>query len=288
MSPDSIAVVTSSEVEQDAAAVSFSALVSPVVLAWQDLVSGWNKRWMWSALALQDIRLLYRGSIIGPFWLTISTLVTVVSMGMIYPMLFHMGAGLYIPYLGLGMIVWQLLSTTINDGCQIFVRDESVIQQVPLPFSVHAYRNVCRNLLVFAHNMVPIPIGIVMYAVPIGWSALQVIPALALLALNGLWISILLGLVSTRFRDIPPIVASFLQVLFFLTPVIWPADALDQLRPLAIWNPFFAAIDVVRAPLLGQPVADTSWIILLVLTIAGWAAAFAMFVRFRTRIAYWI
>lgn len=243
---------------------------------------------MWGALALQDMKLRYRGSMLGPFWLTISTLITVLAMGVIYPLLFHMDASSYVLYLGTGLIVWQLLSGMINEGCETFLREESVIQQVPIPFSVHAYRSVCRNFLVLAHNLVLVPIGLLAFEIPVSWRVLELIPAFLLLAVNGLWISILLGLISTRFRDIPPIVANVLQLLFFITPVIWPVDALNELRAIAIWNPLFAAIDVIRAPLLGVPTAPTSWPLLLGLTVLGSGLAFAMFARFRTRIAYWV
>jgi ABC-type polysaccharide/polyol phosphate export permease len=122
----------------------------------------------------------------------------------------------------------------------------------------------------------------------VGWRILELVPAFLLFAVNGLWISTLLGLASTRFRDIPPIIGSVLQLLFFMTPVIWPADALGELRAIAIWNPLFAAIDVVRAPLLGVPTTPTSWPLLLGVTALGSGLAFAMFARFRTRIAYWV
>jgi len=128
----------------------------------------------------------------------------------------------------------------------------------------------------------------VVFAVPLDWYVLEVIPGFVLLAINGLWISILLGLVSTRFRDVPPIVGSFLQVLFFMTPIIWPAEMLGHWQALATYNPLFAMVDVVRAPLLGVPTAKTSWIILSAMTILGCAITFAVFARFRSRIAYWI
>src|SRR5205823_922968 len=101
---------------------------SRLVLAWRDLTEGWRKRWMWGALALQDIKMRYRGSMLGPFWLTISTLIMVVAMGVIYPHLFHMDAAAYIPYLALGLIAWQLLSSLITEGCETFLREQSVIQ----------------------------------------------------------------------------------------------------------------------------------------------------------------
>ena len=269
-------------------AAQWPPLASRSTLAWRDLADGFGKSWMWGALALQDIRLRYRGSVLGPFWLTISTLVMVIAMGFIYGRLFRVDTGSYLPYLTLGLIVWQAFSGIITEGCETFLREQSVIQQVPIPFSIHAYRNVCRNFIVLAHNLVIVPIGLVIFAIPVGWSTLEAVPGLLLLAINGLWISILLGLVSARFRDVPPIVASFLQVVFFVTPIFWPVEMLGDWQAIATLNPLFAAIDVVRAPLLGTATAPYSWIVLLLMTFLGSGVTFALFARFRTRIAYWI
>jgi len=281
-----MAFAASSEFEHEG--VALPAPPSRVALAWRDLILGWERRWMWSALALQDIKLRYRGSMLGPFWLTISTLVMVTAMGVIYPYLFHMDARVYIPYLAIGLIVWGLLSNLVAEGCETFIREESVIQQVPVPFSVHAFRCVCRNFLVLGHNLAIVPLGLLILGMPVGWDTLQIIPGFLLLAVNGMWISILLGMVSARFRDVPPIVASFMQVLFFLTPVMWPVDAMGEWQSLVALNPFFAAIDVIRGPLTGMPVNENSWLILLATSAVGSIAGFLLFARFRTRIAYWI
>jgi len=133
-----------------------------------------------------------------------------------------------------------------------------------------------------------IPVVLLVFPQPLDWHVLESVVGLALLAVNSFWITILLGMVSTRFRDIPPIVASFLQVMFFITPVFWPLEAAGEWKPILVLNPGFAAIDVIRAPLLGQAVTPSSWIILSVATLLGSAATFAVFARFRTRIAYWI
>ena len=279
--------VAISEVKPDGAA-EWTPLPSRAALAWRDLVDGFERSWMWSALALQDIKLRYRGSVLGPFWLTISTLVMVAAMGFIYGRLFRIDTANYLPYLALGLIVWGTFSGIITEGCETFLREQSVIQQVPIPFSIHAYRNVCRNFIVLAHNLVIVPIGLVLFAIPVNWHSLEIIPGFLLLAINGFWISILLGLISARFRDVPPIVASFLQVLFFVTPIFWPVEMLGDWQAIATLNPLFAAIDVVRAPLLGVAPAENSWLVLSLMTVLGCGVTFAMFARFRTRIAYWI
>jgi ABC-2 type transport system permease protein/lipopolysaccharide transport system permease protein len=279
--------VAFSEAEHDSAA-GWPTPPSRVALAWRDLADGFAKSWMWTALAMQDIKLRYRGSVLGPFWLTISTLVMVVAIGVIYGRLFHIEIATYLPYLCLGLIVWQTISSVITEGCETFLREQSVIQQVPIPFSIHAYRNVCRNFIVLAHNLVVVPIGLVLFAIPIDWHVVEIIPGFLLLAINGLWISILLGLLSARFRDVPPIVASFLQILFFATPIFWPVEMLGNWQAIATLNPLFAAIDVVRAPLLGAATAANSWTVLLIMTVLGCGVTFAVFARFRSRIAYWI
>jgi ABC-type polysaccharide/polyol phosphate export permease len=261
---------------------------SRAVEALLDLAAGFTRAWMWSALAYQDIRLRYRGSLFGPFWITLTNLVLLVAMGTIYAALFRMQTSTYIPFLMTGLLVWQFLSTMANESCSTFITAQDVIQQVPLPFSLQAYRTVYRNLLVLAHNAVIIPFGLVLFRVPVNWHVLEIVPGLLVLCINGLWISLFLGTVSTRFRDVPPIVANAVQVVFFITPIFWPIDAVGDWKPLLMLSPVFAAIDVVRAPLLGQAVSAHSWPILLVCTIVGGTFGLGFFIRFRERIAYWI
>ncbi len=256
--------------------------------ALSDLFAGFTRTWMWSALAYQDIKLRYRGSLFGPFWITFTNLVLLVAMGTIYAALFKMETSTYIPYLMTGLLVWQFLSTMITEGCSTFTAAQDVIQQVPLPFSIQAYRTVYRNLIVLAHNAVIIPFGLILFGVPVNWRVLEIIPALLVLCVNGLWISLLLGTISTRFRDVPPIVANAVQVVFFVTPIFWPIDAVGRWKPLLMLNPAFAAIDVVRGPLLGEATSPLSWPILFICTVVGGTLGLGFFVRFRERIAYWI
>ena len=170
------------------------------------------------ALAFQDIKLRYRGSVLGPFWLTISTVVMVASMGAIYSTLFNISATDLSAVFAIGLIVWGYISAAIIGGCQTFLGAEGIIQTVPLPYSVHAYRAVFRNLIVLAHSLVIIPLVLLIFQIPVGWRILEIVPALILYALNGVWISVFFGMLSARYRDVPPIVANFTQVLFFCNP----------------------------------------------------------------------
>jgi ABC-type polysaccharide/polyol phosphate export permease len=260
-----------------------------IAAAAADLRDGLSRSWLWTALAHQDLRLRYRGSLLGPFWQTVTTAVMVGAMGLIYARLFRTPLDSYLPMLTVGLIVWQFISGMIIEGCSTFYSAQGIIQQVKLPFSLHVYRLVYRNLLVLAHNFVIVPIVLLIFPRPVAWLRLaELLPGMALLVLNGVSVSLLLGMISARFRDVPPIVASVVQVAFFVTPIFWSAEALGTNRWWAELNPLFAAIDVLRSPVLGLPTAPHSWPILIVASGLLGGASFAFFARFRARIAFWV
>jgi ABC-type polysaccharide/polyol phosphate export permease len=259
------------------------------VLALADLVEGLRQYWLWIALGQQDIRLRYRGSLLGPFWQTLTTAVMIAGMGAIYSQLFRIQLENYLPMLALGLIFWMFISALVTEGCNTFISAQTIIQQVKLPYSVHVYRLLYRNLLTLGHNLVIVPI--VLWVYPHSLQPLQLmslVPGLALVFLNGAWMGFLLGMLSARFRDVPPIVASVIQVFFFITPVMWSVAALGENAWWAELNPIFAMIDVLRAPLLGMPASPYSWPILLGITGTGCALTFGFFARFRHRLAFWV
>lgn len=261
---------------------------SDKTIAIADIIGGFSRWWIWSAVAWQDIKLRYRGSVLGPFWITLSTAVMALAMSVIFSRIFHQKMTSYFPYLETGLVVWQFLSSAINEGCTTFVGATGVIQQIPMPFSIQVYRTVLRNLIIFAHNFVVLLIVIWWFDVPIGWTVFEFIPGLFALSINAIWVAVLLGMISARFRDVPPIIGNFVQVLFWVTPIFWSADQLAHRKTLLELNPFFAAVDIVRAPLIGQSPAHYSWLIMLCMTVIGCGGTFWFFARFRARIAYWL
>jgi ABC-2 type transport system permease protein/lipopolysaccharide transport system permease protein len=93
---------------------------------------------------------------------------------------------------------------------------------------------------------------------------------------------------SARFRDIPRIVASLAQIVFLITPIIWTPDALGPRAYLAYVNPFFHLIEIVRAPLLGLLPSAQTVVVTLAITAINLLATALFFIRYRSRIAYWI
>ena len=254
-----------------------------------DFTDGVRLFWLWSALAQLDIKQRYRGSMLGPFWQTLTTALLIGGLGIIYPRLFHMSAQEYLPVLATGLVFWSFITGMILEGCKAFTEVHHIINVVRLPFSVHVYRVVYRSVLTLAHNFVIVPIVLIIFPPPIDAARLiEIVPAFVIVTVNGVWITLLFGMISARYRDIPPVIASLVQLLLFVTPIFW---TYEQLGPEGWWaqlNPFFAAIDVMRAPLVGKAPAEYSWDIMLLLTVVGSAVTFAFFARFRSRLPFWV
>ncbi|WP_256856005.1 ABC transporter permease [Leptospirillum ferriphilum] len=243
---------------------------------------------LWMALGWQDIKQRYRRSALGPFWITLSLGVTVAMMGVLYSKLFHQEIRTYLPYLATGMVVWTMISSFINESATVFIQSEGIIKQIPMPFGIHILRMLWRNVIIFCHNMVVVFVVMLLFKTDPGWKILLFPLAIGLLVLNGYWVAILLGILGTRFRDIVQVVNSVVQILFFLTPVMWMASSIHHQVWILECNPLFHVFNIVRNGLMGGEVPLRSWGVVVLMTLVGWGVAFRMLVRYRARIAYWL
>jgi lipopolysaccharide transport system permease protein len=123
-------------------------------LAVKDIIDGLAKWRIWLTLAYQDVKLRYRRSILGPFWITISMAITTYSMGYLYGHLFHTDLQVYFPFLVSGMLSWGLISSLISDLTEAFSGSEGLIKQIKLPYSLYIHRVVTRNIIIFFQNIV--------------------------------------------------------------------------------------------------------------------------------------
>ncbi|KAA2213967.1 ABC transporter permease [Teichococcus oryzae] len=257
--------------------------------ALRDLHQGFAQFRLARTLAWLDLRNRYRGSVLGPFWLTLSTAVMLFSLGFLYSTLFQMSLSEYLPWLAVSLILWNMLAQMVTEACVSLTSAETIVRQMPLPFTVHALRCVIRNALVTAHNLPLIVIVLMIFGVYPDWSALLILPGLLILAVNALAASLLLGMVCARFRDIAPIVGSVMQIAFFMTPVIWKPHLLSaEYHWLLLLNPLYTLLETIRGPLIEGGGSLAVWLAALGYTIVHCTVGFVFFVRFRGRVAFWV
>lgn len=264
-------------------------------MAFRDLVRGWRQNELWLQLGWQDIKQRYRRSTLGPLWITIATGVMALALGLLYSMLFQISVREFLPHVTVGFIIWGFIAGCIKDGSDIFIENEGLIKQLPSALSVHVYRLVWRQLLFLAHNMVIWVLLVVVFDIPLSWNTLLTIPALALLVINGVWVTMLFGIIATRFRDVAPLLESMVQLLFYVTPIVWTTQTLKeqggevaQRARIAELNPLYHYLEIVRAPLIGKETDLYHWGIVGACTVVGLLLALLVMRQWRFRVPYWV
>ncbi len=268
--------------------ISATKPASRVAIACRDVVDGLRAYPVWSALGWQDIRQRYRRSALGPFWITLTMLVTIAGMGPLYGALLKQDVHEFVPYLALGIITWGLISTLILEGGTAFSSAEGMIRSVRLPFTLYILRGIYRNLIIFLHNVLAyLPVMLYAQIVPkLAW--LLAIPGLLIIVVAALPASIILGIFCTRFRDMQPIVASIVQLAFFLTPILWKPTALGTRAYIAHLNPLYMFMELVRGPIYGNIPDESVYFGAVAVTLVLYVIAIPLFIRFRSRVAFWI
>lgn len=252
-----------------------------------DLKEGLLSFRVFGRFAWQDIKLRYKRSTLGPFWITLSTMIMIYCMGVIYANLLNIDLTTFFPYLASGMVIWQFFLTLTLEGLDCFVEGGPMIKQVSLPFSFYVYRVVYRNLLVLAHQVVGLIPIFFYFNVSVNAPLFLIGTFLFMLIL--VFSTLLLALLGSRYRDVKPIISSFLGVVFFVTPIIWMPGMLSGRKLLLIkYNPIHHMINLVRNPLLGQEIPLSSWVCCLLILMVLVTFSLYLFGKYRRRIAFWV
>lgn len=243
---------------------------------------------VWSALAWQDLRQRYRRSLLGPFWITLTMLVTIGGMGPLYGILFQQDLHDFMPYLALGIITWGLISPLILEGCTTFVQSDRLIRSVKLPMTTYVAKTVYGNLLIFLHNILAFVPIMLYFSITPQWRWLMAVPGVVMIVLAAIPTGFILGIFCARFRDLQPIVGSVVQLAFFLTPIFWKADLLGPRAHYINFNPLYLFVEVVRAPIYGYIPGVKTYIGAGLVIAVLYAVALPLFARYRARIAFWV
>jgi len=261
-----------------------------VTIAISDIIRASQHRSLIGMLGWQDVRQRYRRSVLGPFWLSISMAIMIGIMWVVFGQIYHAPMVEFLPYLASGMIFWNFISLVMTEGCLGFIVAEKIIKELPIPLFVHVSRLLWRNLLILAHNLIIYPIVLLAVGKHLSWIMLLSLPGMLLLLVNLTWAALLLSMLCARYRDLPQIVTSSLQIFFYLTPIMWmPSLITSHIGSYVLnLNPVYHVLAVVRSPLLGQFPTALNWLVALTIACLGWAFTLMLYGRYKRRIIYWL
>ncbi|MHC5197081.1 ABC transporter permease [Pseudomonas frederiksbergensis] len=246
---------------------------------------GWHA---WFLLSLQDVKGRYRRSVIGPFWITLTSIFFVMGLGLVYSRLLNLDLKEYLPFLACGIIVWTFILGFINEGANAIIGSGHIIKQINMPFLTHVMRVVFRSVIIFLHSWVVLVPLLMWYGYLSIYGLLCSIVGICLIVFALTPLVTLLAVICARYRDVLPMISSGMQLLFFVTPVMWHPNQLAGLSMVIKYNIFVYFIDLVREPMLNGYFPLMSAIVVFVFGAALWGLSFSALFLNRKKIPYWL
>ncbi|MGY3445839.1 glycosyltransferase involved in cell wall biosynthesis/ABC-type polysaccharide/polyol phosphate export permease [Bradyrhizobium sp. USDA 4473] len=240
-----------------------------------------------AALAWSDMRHRYVRSLLGPFWMSIQMAIMVAVLGSVIGHFSNAGALARLPMLAASLTAWTFLNSVVLDATTALQNSASLIKDRALPPVIFLLQCTFRQALFAAHNaVVPMILWLVLTPRDFG-GAVIALPGLALFVVCTMALSLVLGALATRYRDIKPIIESSLTLAFLASPIIWTSEMIDRGSTVMRLNPLTHLFAIWREPLATGHVAMTSLIYVLA-CLAVLAVAATVTIAHLRKAAFWI
>jgi ABC-2 type transport system permease protein/lipopolysaccharide transport system permease protein len=247
----------------------------------------WRQRGLLRALVGREIKARYRGSVLGFLWSLANPALLLVVYSIVFGLILpQRGVEPYALFLVTGLFPWIWLSTSLLEGSVAFQAHGALLRKAAFPAAILPMVPVTSNLV---HFLLALPVVAGAFAVgrtlgyEVGsWPALLVPAVIALQIPFVAGLALGLGALNVHFKDMRDILANSLTLLFFLTPVLYPLDAIPH--PALWWvvrlNPFTPFTLAYQQLLFFEVIPDPSlWLQMIVVGAAAWAVGTALFER---------
>ena len=242
-----------------------------------------------TTLAKIDLKLRYRRSFLGGWWNLITLLITMGALGFIWSNIFKTDLKEYLPYFASGYIFWNFITALINEGANAFIASESLIRQSKVPLQVYVVRIILKNLIILAINCTVLILIFIILNIHITiYGMLMSIVGLLLGLLLITPAVLTLAIACARFRDLPQVIANVMQLMFFVTPIMWKRELLSaDYQWIAEWNPLLLVLDVIRGPLLSIQPSLEEYMFLVGAIIFVSSVGGVVFRRYKKQLPFW-
>lgn len=221
---------------------------------WQEL---WRYRELFYFFTWRDIKIKYKQTVLGFLWAVLQPLLMMVIFT------FFFGRALNVPSQNLpypvfvfsGLLIWNTFSSGLTNSAGSMVNNALIIKKIYFPRLIIPVSSILVALFDFLMALVLFIPLLVFYGTPVGWTAIWSWPlAVALGAIATLGPGCWLAALNVKYRDFRYILPFLVQVLFFLSPVLYPVSMLSQpgLQYVLAASPMYAVVELFRYPLTGD------------------------------------
>lgn len=234
-----------------------------------------------------QVKLKYTRSLLGPLWITISTIVLIGGMSLVNLSLFKVDIREVMPWIAIGITCWGYIAITIEDSTIMF-EDQKLLNIAISPFEVAAI-NVAKNFIIFFHNLFILILVVIIFQLPVTLNYLFLIYGSIIFILNSFSFTIIFGFLCLRYRDFILIIKNLLFLLFLMTPIFWIPHTLNNNRIiLADFNPLFQIIQTIRDPLLGNPLTMLCLVQTSIFTLFFLIISLIVYKQKHNKLVFWI
>ncbi|MBV9124446.1 MAG: ABC transporter permease [Planctomycetes bacterium] len=236
----------------------------------------WACRYFWLSLVRLDLRMRYRGSVLGLGWSLLQPIAMTIILCVVFHAIFHAEITHFAPYLLAGLTFWNFFIGVTMQGCQCFFAGESYIRQHPAPLAIYPLRTVLGVAFHYGLAMIVVLLTTWYFlGLPKILVLLSLAPALGIFLIMGWSLAVLAGLANLHFMDTQHLLDVGFQILFYLTPIMFPPEVLtdNHLGAVLRYNPLIYFLELIRAPLEGRvaPLQTFAMVGLIVLLLLGLA-----------------
>ncbi|HRH39177.1 MAG TPA: ABC transporter permease, partial [Flavobacteriales bacterium] len=237
-----------------------------------DLKEIWSYRDLLALLVRRDLTAVYKQTILGPVWQVLQPLLTSIMFAVVFGVIFKRASMAGIPPLLFYMsaiVPWGFFSGVITRTSQTLVWNQALMTKVYFPRLVAPLATVLSTGFSFLVQLSAFLLFAVVFAVlgKFQWhlgQALLAVPVLVLLlTLFAFGLGIMVAALTTRFRDLSLLIGFAVQLLMYMSPVIFPLSIAKEgstLRLLLKANPVTPIIEGFRAAFFGLPMEwNTLW-----------------------------
>lgn len=254
-----------------------------------DLVPGLCNTRRWKSLSHRSLRLMNRRAKLGFLWVILSATIFVAAIGLVYSLVFQIEIKSYLPYVACGYITWSLIASNLISAPSVFTTYRNYISQRNLPLTVYVTSSAYDKLIVFLTQSLVIVMTCLIFSSGFSVSFLILPVSLFLIFVTSIGVSLSLGVMAVRYRDLGQVISSSILIIFLLTPIIWRPEFAAGRRAMIIdVNPFYHFIHIVRAPIIYHEVPVTSLIVATVISLFSIIIGSILMAVYRHRIIYWL